>query len=48
MKQEGVYNFFDDWLDSQAQKVMEQVIRGQSISVHLIKCRLKQDSVLTN
>jgi uncharacterized protein YhaN len=24
--------FFDDWLDSQAQKVMEQVASGQSIS----------------
>ena len=25
-------NFFDDWLDTQAQKVMEQVASGQSIS----------------
>ncbi len=24
--------FFEDWLDSQAQKVMEQVANGQSIS----------------
>ncbi len=24
--------FFDNWLDSQAQKVMEQVANGQSIS----------------
>ncbi len=24
--------FFDDWLDTQAQKVMEQVASGQSIS----------------
>ena len=24
--------FFDDWLDSQAQKAMEQAARGQGIS----------------